>query len=68
MPRCFRLPVPAPVTPSPEAFMLVPLSSLPPLAPDEAARQRALYQWAFDEAQAVVQPSLLERDLLGVWN
>jgi hypothetical protein len=27
-----------------------------------------VYQMAFQQAQAVVRPSLLERDLLGVWN
>jgi hypothetical protein len=35
---------------------------------EQWAWQCALYQWAFNEAQAVVQPSILERDLLGVWN
>jgi hypothetical protein len=30
--------------------------------------QQRLYQMAFAEAQAVVRPSLPERDLLGVWN
>jgi len=51
-----------------DAFVLFPISSLPPLTPEEFAWQRALYEWALAEAQAVVQPSLLERDLLGVWN
>jgi hypothetical protein len=30
--------------------------------------QQRLYQIALAEAQAVVRPSLPERDLLGVWN
>jgi hypothetical protein len=30
--------------------------------------QQHIYQLAFAEAQAVVRPSLPERDLLGVWN
>jgi hypothetical protein len=30
--------------------------------------QQQVYQRAFNEAQAVVRPSLPERDLLGVWN
>jgi hypothetical protein len=30
--------------------------------------QQALYQRALAEAQAVVRPSLPERDLLAVWN
>jgi hypothetical protein len=68
MTRRFRLPAPPPPTPAQEAFVLVPLSCLPPVSPEDTARQQALYQWAFNEAQAVVQPSILERDLLGVWN
>ncbi len=32
------------------------------------AWQQRLYQIAYQEAQAVVRPSLLERDLMGVWN
>jgi hypothetical protein len=47
--------------------MLISLNSLP-LSPEEAERLRALYEWAFNEAQAVARPSILERDLLGVWN
>ena len=68
MTRRLRLPALPPPAPAQEAFALVPLSCLPPLSPEEAARQQALYQWAFNEAQAVVRPSILERDLLGVWN
>jgi hypothetical protein len=30
--------------------------------------QQRVYQLAFEQAQAVVRPSLPERDLLGVWN
>jgi hypothetical protein len=30
--------------------------------------QQRIYQLAFEQAQAVVRPSLPERDLLGVWN
>jgi hypothetical protein len=69
MPRQrFRLPEPPAPSPDREAFILVPRDNLPPLGPEQAARQQALYQWAFSEAQAVVRPSLPERDLLGVWN
>ncbi len=50
------------------AFLMIPLACLPPLAPPQWLYQQALYQWAFDEAQKVVRPSILERDLLGVWN
>jgi hypothetical protein len=37
-------------------------------SPAFAQWQQDLYQWALREAQAVVRPSILERDLLGVWN
>jgi hypothetical protein len=64
----FRLPAPRPAVPTADAFVFYPRASLPAVSPDQAAWQCALYEWAFAEAQAVVQPSLLERDLLGVWN
>jgi hypothetical protein len=63
--RRFRLPSPPPPQPTSEAFVLFPTASLPQ---DQLAWQLALYAWAFAEAQAVVGPSLPERDLLGVWN
>lgn len=66
--RRFSLCAPRPATPSPDAFVMVPLSGLPASTPDHAAFQKSLYERAFAEAQAVVQPSLPERDLLGVWN
>ena len=36
----------------------------------EASRlqQQALYEWAYQQAREVLRPSLLERDLLAVWN
>jgi hypothetical protein len=64
--RRFRLsPPPAP---SADAFVMVPVSSLPPMNDEQAQRLRELYQWAFEQASAVAQPSILERDLLGTWN
>jgi hypothetical protein len=69
MPRQrFRLPTPPAPAPSQEAFVLMSPENLPALTPEEEARRQALYQWAYNEAQAVVRPSILERDLLGVWN
>lgn len=69
MPRPrYRLPTPPPPEPTPDAFVMMPTSQLPPVPADRAAWQQALYEWALAEAQAVVRPSLLERDLLGVWN
>jgi hypothetical protein len=48
--------------------MLCPVVCLPVYPVAFQLWQQALYQWAFAEAQAVVQPSLPERDLLAVWN
>ena len=64
----FRLPSPPPAAPAADAFILLPLACLPPATPEQLARQKELYAWALAEAQAVVGPSVLERDLLGVWN
>jgi hypothetical protein len=66
--RRFRLPAPQPAAPTGDGFVLFPTTNLPPGTPDQRAWQCSLYEWAFAEAQAVVQPSILERDLLGVWN
>jgi hypothetical protein len=65
-PKRFLPPAPAPA-PAPGAFVAcpLPLSTAPP---GYALWQQALYQWAFAQAQAVVRPSLPERDLLAVWN
>jgi hypothetical protein len=38
------------------------------LSPEQKLCQQWLYLQAFQEAQRVAQPSILERDLLGVWN
>ena len=59
--------LPRPAVPqfSPGAFILCPVSCSNPL---ELLWQQELYRWALAEAQAVVRPSLPERDLLGVWN
>jgi hypothetical protein len=66
--RRFLIPAPPPQTTTPEAFVQVFVSSLPPGSEEDLARMRALYEWAFREAQAASAPSLPERDLLGVWN
>ena len=54
-----RLPLP-----SAEAFVLCPLWT----PAGQWTWQEPLYQWALTEARAVAGPSLLERDLLAVWN
>ena len=63
--RRFLLPAPPPVVPAVDAFVLLPTAGLPA---DLLDCQRALYEWAFAQAQAVVETSIVERDLLGVWN
>jgi hypothetical protein len=42
--------------------------AVPVLSAQQWTAQQWLYQRAFEMAQAVVRPSILERDLLGVWN
>lgn len=64
----FSMTRPTPPTPATDAFVIVPQSVLPQVSPEHAAWQKELYAWALAEAQAVVRPSILERDLLGVWN
>ena len=36
--------------------------------PMQASFQLDLYRWAYAQAQAVATPSIVERDLLAVWN
>ncbi len=55
-------------SPSPAAFVFCPLVGLPLASAVQFQCQQDLYAWAFAQAQAVVRPSLLDRDLLGVWN
>jgi hypothetical protein len=47
--------------------MLCPLALVQNHLGGPSAWQR-VYQLAFEQAQAVVRPSLLERDLLAHWN
>jgi hypothetical protein len=61
------LPLPRPISPPLNlcGFVLVAV----PLMPQEQwFAQQCLYQRAFELAQAVVRPSIVERDILGVWN
>jgi hypothetical protein len=59
--------IPRPVAPAfaPGSFALC---CVPCACPLYGLWQQELYRWAFAEAQAVVRPSLPERDLLAVWN
>lgn len=63
-----RLPQPPTVPMSPSGFVLFPPMMLQGLAVGQWLMQQWLYQRAWAEAQAVARPSLLERDLAGVWN
>ena len=55
--------------PSLKGFICCPASVLQTLQGQQLSRQQQqIYQMAFQEAQAVARPSILERDLLGVWN
>ncbi len=55
-------------SPSPNAFCLCPIVCLPPVPEAHRLQQQALYEWAYQQAREVLRPSLLERDLLAVWN
>jgi len=65
-------PVPLPQPPAlplcPAGFVLCALGAFPGMAWQQWMCQQWLYMRAFEEAQAVVRPSLPERDLLAVWN
>lgn len=50
------------------AFALLPPCMLQGLPAEWAAGLASLYRIALKQAQAVLRPSLPERDLLAVWN
>jgi len=54
--------------PAPAAFVLVPCWNLPAASAAHWTYQQALYEWAAQQARDVMRPSIVERDLLGVWN
>jgi hypothetical protein len=60
----YRLPRPPAPAFHPAAFVLCPFWP----GAELLQCQLALYRLAFEQAQAAVRPSLLERDLVGVWN
>jgi len=64
----YRLPQPPAPVPTPAGFMFCPLALLQGLTLAQHAMQMAIYQVALQQAQAVARPSILERDLLAVWN
>ena len=63
-----RLIKPAALPMTPEGFMVCPLALVQGQSPAQQSWQSALYQLAFEQAQAALRPSLPERDLLAVWN
>jgi hypothetical protein len=63
-----RLPQPAEPALHPQAFCLCPAGMVPGIGGGQWFMVQQIYQVAFAQAQAVARPSLLERDLLGVWN
>jgi hypothetical protein len=66
-PEPLRLPQPPAPGLNPSAVVLWPLDALGS-HPQQLLWQISLYQWAFAQAQAVARPSILERNLLAVWN
>jgi hypothetical protein len=62
--------LPKPVTPPfvPEAFVMCPLGASADADAVKWLCQQALFRWAFEQAQAVARPSILERDLAASWN
>lgn len=51
-----------------DAFVICPSGFFVPVTPELALWQQAIYQLAFNQAQELLRPSLMERDWLGVWN
>lgn len=58
-----RLPQPPAPAPTAQTFLLCSPALLPGLGAEHLLVMQWLYQQAFQEAQAVVKPSVLERDL-----
>jgi hypothetical protein len=63
-----RLPQPPAPGITPAGFVMCCLQAFPGQSPELWFFQQRIYQQAFENAQAVVSPSILERDLLGYWN
>jgi hypothetical protein len=64
-PEQMQLPQPPAPPINPCAFVLV---ELPMQSMQQWTAQQWIYQQAFEAAKAVCRPSIIERDLLGVWN
>jgi hypothetical protein len=66
--EAYRVPQAPPPTITPGSFIVCPFAITQTWSAAQQSFQSSLYQVAWEQARAVVQPSLLERDLLGVWN
>ena len=64
----YPLPQPPPQGITPAGFCACPAVLLQGFTVGEIMARMAAYQLAFEQAQIDATPSLLERDLLGVWN
>jgi hypothetical protein len=63
-----RIPqLPAPLMSS-CAFAACSPAAIPGLTAEQMQQMQLLYQYALQQAQESARPSLLDRDLLGVWN
>jgi hypothetical protein len=64
----YRLPEPPPPAVRPGSFLLCTVAVMPGWTTDQWAGLQQVYVYAFEQAQAVARPSLLERELLAIWN
>lgn len=64
----FRIPSPPPAQIQPGSFVVCPMVLMQGLTLGQQLCQMAIYQLAFEQAQADLRPSWPERDLLGIWN
>lgn len=64
----YRLPPPPAPTFQPQSFALCTAATIPGCTVAQWADMRQLYDLAFEQAQAQVRPSILERDAFTCWN
>lgn len=64
----YCLPEPPAPPAAPDGFAYLPVAMLAAAGAEQVTAMLYAYAWALAHAQAVVRPSLPERDLLAVWN